>query len=131
MRLLEAEALLIQGNWSAAMDLINRVRTRNVSDIDQQPLAAWVATSSEEAWTFLKRERAVELWLEGRRWGDQRRWQDNNAPGVLDWPDYEARTSIFTDNERSRCWGIPNAERNANPRVALELSTAGLFGMPF
>jgi hypothetical protein len=131
MRLLEAEALLIGGEWMQAMDLINAVRTRNTSDITGQPLAPWVASSAEEAWTFLKRERGIELWLEGRRWGDQRRWQEQGAPGELDWPDYESRSEIFSSNERSRCFSVPDSERDANPSVPQELSTEGLWGVPF
>lgn len=77
MRLLEAEALLAQSdaNWPEAMALINGVRARHNSDITRQPLAPWVATNALEAWTMLKREREIDLWLEGRRYADLRRWQ--------------------------------------------------------
>jgi hypothetical protein len=130
MRLLEAEALLHQGEWMQAMQLVNGVRTRNVDDAGA-PLEPWVASSAEEAWTFLKRERGVELWLEARRWGDQRRWQEQGAPGEVDWADFESRSDIFSTNERSRCFSVPNNERNANPRVPLELPMTGLWGLPF
>ena len=103
MRLLEAEAALNAGNWQAAMTLINRVRTRNISDTTGEALDPWGAMSTEEAWTSLKRERYIELWLEGRRLGDERRWAATNTPGNLDTPDWEstqfapgARTNMFT-----------------------------------
>lgn len=34
-----------------------------------------------EAWTALKRERGIELWLESRRLNDYRRWVALNRPG--------------------------------------------------
>ena len=124
MRLVEAEAQLNSGNWQAAMTLINKVRTRNISDTTGEPLAPWVAMSLEEAWTFLKRERYIELWLEGRRLTDERRWAANNTPGALDTPDWEntafapgSRTNMFTRQSRSFCLDIPTSERDRNPNV--------------
>ena len=126
MRLLEAEALLEQGSWAAAMVLINEVRTRNLSDNDGQPLAPWAAADATEAWTRLKSERYIELWLEGRRLPDERRWAANGTPGALDTPDWEdpsilpgSRTTIFTRNPRSYCLDIPDQERELNPNVPL------------
>jgi hypothetical protein len=117
MRLLEAEAKLIANDLPGAMTLINKVRTRNVSKTTNQPLAAWSATTLEQGWTFLKRERGIELWLEGRRMGDQRRWQEANRPGSIDLPDYEAVSSIFRTNQRTLCFEIPDAERNSNINI--------------
>ncbi|MSR36356.1 MAG: RagB/SusD family nutrient uptake outer membrane protein [Gemmatimonadetes bacterium] len=114
MRLLEAEAKLIASDIPGAMALINKVRTRNVSTKTGQALAPWVANSSDEAWTALKRERMVELWLEGRRLGDQRRWAASNRPGSIDLPNFEAVSTIFKANPRSLCFDIPDSERNAN-----------------
>lgn len=120
MLLIRAEAILeggAPGDYTDAMDLINEVRTRNVSDNDDQPLEAWNATDETEAWTFLKRERAIELWLEGRRLGDERRWMENGTPGELDTPDWSEISPIFTENPRSFCFDIPDSERDANPEV--------------
>ena len=124
MRLLEAEAQLNSGNWQAAMTLINRVRTRNISDTTEEALDPWVASSLEEAWTYLKRERYIEFWLEGRRLGDERRWAATNTPGDLDTPDWEntafepgSRTDMFTRQPRSFCLDIPESERDRNPNV--------------
>src|SRR5690606_10933725 len=104
MRLVEAEAVLAGGvpgaDFTDAMTLINQVRTRNVSDDDDLPLDPWVAGDDEEAWTYLKRERAIELWLEGRRMGDERRWMENDTPGALDTPDWDEISPLFTEHPR-------------------------------
>jgi starch-binding outer membrane protein, SusD/RagB family len=84
MRLIEAEALLEQGQWEAAMDLINGLRQGLASDHDGSPVPLAEAGSLEEAWTALKFERRVELWLEGRRMGDTRRWIEEGTPGDME-----------------------------------------------
>jgi len=123
MRLVEAEAALAQGSpFADAMTLINQVRTRNVSDIDGNPLDAWTAADATEAWAMLKRERGIELWLEGRRAADERRWADMSTPGGLDTPDWEdtgnpGYTPIFASNPRSYCYDIPTSERDQNPNI--------------
>ncbi len=126
MRLIEAEAILRgagSGSVSDAMALINYVRTRNASDHDGQTLEPWVASNTEDAWTFLKRERAIEMWLEGRRVGDERRWTQDGTPGTLDIPAWEdpshpGHTPLFIDNPRGPlCFDITSAERDRNPNV--------------
>ena len=129
MRLIEAEALLVQGNIAAALAKINGVRTSIVSTKTGQPLAPWTATTLAEAWTVLKRERGIELWLEARRMGDQRRWDEGNTPGSYELPNFEARSTLFTQNPRGReavdgqlqprllCYNISNTERNTNPNI--------------
>jgi hypothetical protein len=120
MRLVEAEAILAQsGSVSDAMDLINAVRTRNGAGIGGVVLDEYTAGSAEEAWQWLKQERGIELWLEGRRLGDERRWEENGTPGDLYEPSvaWETLTDLFTLNPRSYCLDIPNSERDANPNV--------------
>jgi hypothetical protein len=129
MRLIEAEALLTAGNVTAAMAKINGVRTSQISRKTNQPLAPWTAANLTEAWTMLKRERGIELWLEARRMGDHRRWADNNVPGSIDLPNFEARSTFFVQNPRGRetvrgqlqprvlCYNISDTERNTNPNI--------------
>lgn len=127
MKLVAAEAILrgaAGGDFNDAMTLINEVRTRNISDLDgTTPLAAVTALNATEAWTHLKRERRIELWLEGRSAPDERRWADSSAPGTLDIPTWEnpadpGYTPLFVDNPRDRlCFDIPTAERDRNPNV--------------
>ncbi|MEX2466139.1 MAG: RagB/SusD family nutrient uptake outer membrane protein [Gemmatimonadota bacterium] len=128
MKLIQAEAILRGaggGDIGDAMTLINEVRTRNVSDIDETPLDAYPApANAAEAWTFLMQERGIELWLEGRRFADERRWTALDTPGDLQLPQWEndmpagSFTTLFTDFERGPlCFGIPNSERDRNPNV--------------
>jgi hypothetical protein len=100
MRLLEAEAKLIAGDVTGAMTQINALRTA-VS------VAPWPATTdATQAWTNLKRERGIELWLEARRLGDLRRWAAANRPGVV-----EDMTG------RSMCFPVGRRERDSNPNI--------------
>ena len=126
MKLIQAEAVLRGAEGGAlqdAVDLINEVRTRNVSDNDGQPLAGVTAADATEAWTHLKRERRIELWLEGRAAPDERRWDDAGAPGTLDIPNWEdpshpGYTTLFVENPRGNlCFDIPESERDRNPNI--------------
>jgi starch-binding outer membrane protein, SusD/RagB family len=99
MRLIEAEALLISGDWQTAMTRLNARRLA-------LSLTPWVATNATEAWTHLKRERGIELWLEGRRLGDMRRWAALNRPGPTD-----------DMTGRSVCFPIPLSELETNPNL--------------
>ena len=78
-----------------------------ISDTTGQPLAPWPATTITEAWTALKRERGIELWLEARRLGDERRWVEAGTPGDME--DMSDRVRL--------CFPIGLGERRANPNV--------------
>jgi hypothetical protein len=128
MRLIEAEALLVGGNIAGAMAKINGIRALITSD-KGGVLAPWaVPATLPEAWTLLKRERGIELWLEARRLGDQRRWI--GTPGSDELPNFEAKSTLFTQFPRGReavdgqltgprvlCYNISNTERNTNPNI--------------
>src|SRR5438094_968323 len=108
MRLVEAEIALRAGDWQMAMSKINGVHTAVISDTTGgQPLAPWPATNITEAWTALKRERGIELWLEARRLGDERRWLESSTPGDME--DMSDRVRL--------CFPIGLDERRANPNV--------------
>jgi hypothetical protein len=132
MRLIQAEAILRGAGSGSAMDLINQVRTANMADNTNAngyvspgntPLEALTAANDTEAWTHLKRERRIEMWLEGRAAPDERRWAATNAPGALDLPDWEnpsnpGYTPLFTQYTRGPfCYDIPTGERDRNPNV--------------
>lgn len=101
MRLLEAEALLRNGQWQQATEIVNQIRT-------SAGMEAWSVSGLEEAWTALQRERGIELWLEGRRLGDIHRWlSDSSNP----------RGGIDDMTGRSTCFPISQIERDSNPNL--------------
>lgn len=100
MRLIEAEVLLVGGDVAGAMAKINARRT-NLA------LPVLTAATAAEAWTHLKRERGIELWLEGRRLGDFRRWAALNRPGTL--------TALEDMTGRDLCFVTSRNEVDTNP----------------
>lgn len=111
MRLIEAEAFLREGDIPAAMALLTEVRAR--AGVEPWPEPA----SAEEAWALLKRERGIELWLEGRRMADLRRWEETETPGALD-PHELGLTNGGPDlSNRALCIPIPDTERERNPNL--------------
>ena len=99
MRLLEGEVKLAAGDVPGAMALVNAHRV-------SLGLTPWTATTVADAWTALKRERGIELWLEGRRLGDFRRWQALNRPGTSD-----------DMTGRDLCFATPLSEKETNPNL--------------
>lgn len=93
MRLIEAEALLRNGQWQGALDKINYVR-------DAFGMDDAVATSEAETWDALSHERLVTLWLEGRRLFDLHRFDDPFLNG------------------RDYCFPFADSEINSNPNLA-------------
>jgi len=125
MQLVAAEAILQGaggGAFGDAMAIINAVRGR--TGVGLPPVAA---ATAEEAWTHLKRERRIELWIEGRNSADERRWEELGTPGTIDIPEWEdpshpGYTPHFVNYPRGLdggplCFDIPEAERDRNPNV--------------
>ncbi len=117
MRLIEAEAALNGGGgFAVALPRMNQRRT----DLG---MALITATTDAEAYTALKLERALELWLEGRRLGDVRRWDANNVSGgisdltdgVYNGPGGTFNATLTTLATNDRCWPIGQDERETNP----------------
>jgi hypothetical protein len=100
MRLIEAEAKLIAGDVTGAMTSLNGRRVA-------LGLTPWTAANATEAWAALKRERGIELWIEGRRLGDLRRWATLNRPGALD--------PLEEIPGRDLCFATPLSEKQTNP----------------
>ena len=99
MRLIEAETKLIAGDVAGALTSMNVRRTALA-------LPAVTAANVTEAWAALKKERGIELWLEGRRLGDLRRWAALTRPGALD-PKEEIPG-------RDLCFATPLSEKQTN-----------------
>ena len=97
MRLIEAEAKLVAGDVAGAMTPLNLHRVA-------LGLTPWTAANATEAWTALKRERGIELWLEARRLGDFRRWAALSRPGASD-----------DMTGRDLCFATPLSEKQTNP----------------
>lgn len=121
MRLIEAEAALVAGDWPTAVSKVQEVRDyRSSSDDMELPAAA--AADAGEAWTLLMQERGTGLWLEGRRLGDLHRWSE--VPG--DVPFTVVRTAVGTDSANDErvnvldvpgelCIPVSQLERDTNP----------------
>ncbi|MHC4505074.1 MAG: RagB/SusD family nutrient uptake outer membrane protein [Planctomycetota bacterium] len=109
MMLIVAEGLLRDGDWQGALSIVNQIRA-NVGVPDRQ------AANAEEVWTWVKLEKLIELWLEGRAVGERRRWEgdgpDAAAPGPL--PDL-----LRMDNRRGqdRCWPFSQNELETNTNL--------------
>jgi hypothetical protein len=108
MRLIEAEAKLLGNDVAGGVASINTVRTNAGTTTIS-------ATTSDEAWGLLKRERGIELWLEARRLGDLRRWKQNNAPGALDPLEQVGAASHL--KQQDLCFPISTSERQTNPNL--------------
>jgi hypothetical protein len=121
MRLIEAEAALVSNDVPTAVTKMN-LRRANLA----LPLYN-TAITVDSAWTLLKLERALELWLEARRLGDLRRWIVNNVPGASVDGTYRAShpgplsaTPIETMTApvaRALCFPVGRNERETNPNV--------------
>lgn len=118
MLLIKAEAALLGNDIGSALALINQVHTAVKNLKTGANLAALpVPGTLVEAWTLLKRERALDMYLDGRRLGDMRRWKANATPGTLDWPNFEAISVLFRTNVPSECIPISDGELNTNPNL--------------
>ncbi|MGH7695014.1 MAG: RagB/SusD family nutrient uptake outer membrane protein [Gemmatimonadaceae bacterium] len=108
MRLIEAEAKLRNNDLVAGMASINLVRAK-------AGVAIVTATDITDGWRLLKRERGIELWLEGRRLGDFRRWKAANTPGALDPLESVGAAAHLT--QQDLCFPISKSERETNPNL--------------
>ena len=110
-RLILAEAALRRDEAQEAIDILNALRASVTSDLDGEPLQAWPDSDDvAEAWGRLKTERGIELWLEGRRLADLRRWVADGSPG---------EATDVSDRVRL-CFPIAQTELEANPNLDLQ-----------
>lgn len=121
MRLIEAENLLRggAGNIATAIGILNALRT------DVGLTTQWDPTVSlDSAWAILKRERGIELFLEGRRLPDLRRWARDNTPGALDPLEHVTSSTAPYHPSHLRvqdlCYPIPEAEEQTNHNVCAD-----------
>lgn len=109
MRLVEIEAMLRDGDYTTAVSKMNELRT----SVGAPSISA---SNLEQAWTLFKRERGIELWLEGRRMGDLRRWKATNTPGALHSLELPGEISKLSERQ-TLCYDIPKNEQESNPNA--------------
>ncbi len=109
MRLIEAEAALLGGDLTGALNAINAVRTHHY-------LPHLTAATADEAWEILVRERGLELWLEGRRLADLRRWQQNPGWVRTEVVRYGGPRNVL-DTEEPLCLKVSSNEIFSNPNI--------------
>jgi hypothetical protein len=120
MRLIEAEgALVLNKDIAGAMALINKVRTTQRLGLAAPPATVqpYVAATEDAAWTALRKERGIELWLEGRRMADLRRWKAANRPGQLQALEDPANPKTYIVAPQSLCIPISQNEIDTNPNI--------------
>ncbi|MEK9501051.1 RagB/SusD family nutrient uptake outer membrane protein [Gaopeijia maritima] len=110
MRLIEAEQLLRSGNVEGAFAIVNARRT-------ELGLDALDPADATEGWTMFKRERGVEMWLEGRRLGDLYRWNEDGTPGSLHPMETAGDPASYLDSGQDLCYPISKSERESNPTI--------------
>lgn len=117
MRLIQAEAMLLGGDWQGALTVINEVRVAAGVDPWEEE---YRPTNSDEVYAALKHERGLVLWLEGRRLGDFFRWNRDNAPGQL----HELEEVAGTREQGSHllrqdlCFPIARSEVDTNENIS-------------
>ncbi len=109
MRLIEAEARLVNQDINGAMAKINAVRAAH--SVAARP----VPTDINEAWRLLKRERGIQLWMEARRLGDMYRWDRDGTPGALHPRELPGAASHMVTQDL--CFPIADSERDTNPNI--------------
>jgi len=131
MLLIRAEVLLKKNDVPGAMALLNQVRTTAFDSGTKKtgnyytgaPLAPATASNATEAWTALKFERLVELNMEGRRFGDRKRWAVDKTPGALDpreyLPDFFVQKYGIRKQPSALCFPMHKEEKDVNRNVPL------------
>ena len=117
MQLIIAENEIMNNGASgltAGMAIINTLRAA-------AGMGAEVAADQAAAMTWLKREHAIENWLEGRRLPALRRWNATGAPGSLQLLEQVGDADISTGSHlvtRDFCFPISEAEKQTNSNVS-------------
>ena len=95
-----AEATARQNNISGAVDLLNMVRNRAVTNAADQ-FTAGSFTSSDDAIEAIIRERRIEFLCEGRRWSDIHRLALDPVHNIGGIP-----AKVHFGNVKQESWGI-------------------------
>jgi hypothetical protein len=118
MRLIEAEAALVQGNLGEFTAQVNRARAVYGATPISQPATAGAIefpNAEDDAWSILDRERLLELFGEARRAWDLRRWEH---PFVTDNHVLVPRhVEELGPQGRFICIPVPDQECDTNPLI--------------
>jgi len=120
MMLLYAELLAEDGNVADALGYVNKIRNR--AGVAPVPTSA----SSAEALNYIKRERKLELYLEGVRWFDQVRYGEWEETTTAKFDRYkvngEYRQGVSTSNivAGRHFLPIPYSEMSAVPGLYVQ-----------
>ncbi|MBC7895146.1 MAG: hypothetical protein H7066_07020 [Cytophagaceae bacterium] len=108
-QLIIAESRLRAGDWQGALATVNEIRTA-------VGVTLRTATTAEEVWTWVKLEKLIELWLEGRALGERRRWLGDGTDGVTPGP-LPANLRLDDRSGKDRCYPISQQESETNPNL--------------
>lgn len=108
MYLIAAEGYINLDNLNKAAEILLNVSKRNsdISSVSDLP------TTKEELYSFLKEERARELFQEGLRLWDLRRWDESAQVYAYDYPNIAFRYNDYKISDL--LFPIPASEINAN-----------------
>lgn len=115
------------GDGGLALDVVNRVRHRG----NLPPLKPEKYVDKETFFYAIEQERIVELFAEGQRFFDIRRWRSiercfvspQTSPGYRTYDTHGALRNTYYNNtpllnyQRQYIFQIPNSERNKNPNL--------------
>lgn len=126
MLLIRAEVALRQGRLGDFTNYTNEHRAYfDLEPIDQPATAGELEypNAQDDGWSILDRERYLDLWLEGRRYYDLRRWQHPFwYEGHHLTPDYAA---LLPAGPRPHfCLPLPSSECETNPQLQNTASCA-------
>jgi hypothetical protein len=119
MLLIRAEVALRQGRLGEFTNFINQHRDHFGLEPISQPATAGgleYPNAEDDGWSILDRERYLDLWLEGRRFMDLRRWEHPFwHEGHHLTPDHAA---LLPAGPRPHfCMPLPQSECGTNPQI--------------
>ena len=136
LNMAEAQARKSSPDLTASLTLLNKIRNRALADVANQAYTAASFTTPTDLVGLILKERRIEFLLEGKRWGDIHRLQNDDmhpidgipAKLVNDMPAASAYTlgtpysgalgvQAVPGSDYRFLWPIPQIEINANPTL--------------
>ena len=132
MLLIEAEAAYMQGDESLTNDLLTELNVNRYSTTSSGESRYTATYSGDELLEALKLYRRLELWGEGFRWFDAKRWNEpitrtawvEGDPNSGNWPS-RYTDNYTTDKSNGWRWRIPKNELNYNRAIDYSQATTG------